>query len=242
MKAVREKFLAFFDPNRSILFFVVGTAALTIAIEVIYDTVKERQGLVGTWALALLLVIAAVLAIIYQMVRRRPVGHVEISEEQKPPPCSGLILLISPHRGTSTHAIEYHLQEGALKHCWLIASGASLPIAEKLWDQYQDRVVDVHWGEHYMVDADEMQDTYDMVTRILEEEVPAVGLNRADVIADITGGQKPMTAGMALACLAKRQQMQYMKARRGLNGEPDPNVAPGPVRIDITFIAGGPIA
>jgi len=79
------------------------------------------------------------------------------------------------------------------------------------------------------------------VTRILKKEVPEAGVDPDDVIADITGGQKPMTAGMALACLAKGQQVQYMKAKRGPNGEPDTSVPPEPVKIDMTFVTSGPI-
>ena len=84
-----------------------------------------------------------------------------------------------------------------------------------------------------------MEDTYTQVLRIYEEELPQRGLKAEEIIADITGGQKPMTAGMALACLAKNLDMQYMKARRNEQGEPDLTVPPEPVKIDTTFIPSG---
>jgi hypothetical protein len=231
---MRDRLLVFFDPNRSIAFFVVGTAALTVAITVMYDTVKESLGLWGAWGLALLLVVVAVAAITYQTVRRRVVGRVGISEEMKPKPRRGLILLVSPHPGTAPYAIKYHL--GTLKACWLLASSDSARVAEQLYKEYQDQIPYIAYGREYTVDPDKIEDTYMQVLRICEEELPNRGLKVEEVIADITGGQKPMTAGMALACLAKNLDMQYMKARRSEQGEPDRNVPPEPVKIDTTFI------
>jgi len=42
----------------------------------------------------------------------------------------------------------------------------------------------------------EAGDAYHAVRKILEEEAPKVGLKPEDVIAYITGGLKPFTAGM----------------------------------------------
>jgi hypothetical protein len=234
---MRERFLAFFDPNRSIAFFVIGTAALTVAVTVMYDTVKESLGLWGAWGLAIVLVVVAVLAITYQAVRRRVVGQVGISEEMKPKPRRGLILLVSPHPGTAPHAIEYH--SDTLEACWLVASPDSVKMAEQLYEDYRDQIPYIAYGTGYTVDADEVEDTYTQVLRIYEQELPQRGLKAEEVIADITGGQKPMTAGMALACLAKNLDMQYMKARRDERGEPDRSVPPEPVKIDTTFIPSG---
>ena len=235
---MRDRLLAFFDPNRSIAFFVVGTAALTVAVTVMYDTVKESLGLWGAWGLALLLVAVAVAAITYQAVRRRMVGQVGISEEMKPKPRRGLILLVSPHpSSTAPHAVEYHL--GTLEACWLVASPDSVRMAEQLYEKYRDQIPYIAYGTGYTVEADEVEDTYTQVLRIYEQELPQRGLKPEEVIADITGGQKPMTAGMALACLAKNLDMQYMKARRNEQGEPDRSVPPEPVKIDTTFIPSG---
>jgi hypothetical protein len=234
---MRDRLLAFFDPNRSIAFFVVGTTVLTVAVTVMYDTVKDSLGLWGAWGLALLLVVVAVAAITYQVVRRRVVGQVGISEEMKPKPRRGLILLVSPHPGTAPHAIEYHL--GTLEACWLVASPDSVKMAGQLHQDYRDRIPYIAYGMGYTVDADEVEDTYTQVLRIYEQELPQRGLKAEEVIADITGGQKPMTAGMALACLAKNLDMQYMKAWRNERGEPDRSVPPEPVKIDTTFIPSG---
>jgi len=234
---MRDRVLAFFDPNRSVTFFVVGTAALTVAVTVMYDTVKESLGLWGGWGLALFLVVVAVAAITYQAVRRQVVGQVDISEEMKPKPRRGLILLVSPHLGTAPYAIEYHL--GTLEACWLLASPDSVKVAEQLYETYRDQIPYIAYGTSYTVDADEVEETYIQVLLIYERELPRYGLKVEEVIADITGGQKPMTAGMALACLAKNLEMQYMKARRSEQGEPDRSVPPVPVKIDTTFIPSG---
>jgi hypothetical protein len=63
-------------------------------------------------------------------------------------------------------------------------------------------------------------------------------LTETDLIADITGGQKPMTVGLALACSARNIQMQYMKIMRTLMGEAQVEIKPLAIRIDANFVPG----
>jgi hypothetical protein len=235
---MRERLLAFFDPDRSMALFLVGTAALTVAITVVYDTIKERSGLVGAWILAVCLLAVAMATVMYQLVHRRAVGRVVISEE-RPEPREGLIVLVSPGPRTAPASIEHHCEPGRLLALWLIASVESLPTARGLADEYRDRVEEIRLGKDYLVDPDQMQDTYAVVERIFQEEAPALGLSAEQVIADITGGMKPMTAGMALACLAQGRDMQYMKALHDKRGDPIRDTPPQAVKIDTTFIFRG---
>jgi hypothetical protein len=110
-----------------------------------------------------------------------------------------------------------------------------------LQEEFKDKIGDVRRGSSYVVDPDQVKDTYELVIQIANIEAPQAGLTDQDLIADITGGQKPMTAGMALACLAKNIDIQYMKGKRDERGEPDRAVPPEPIKIDITFIPSSTI-
>jgi hypothetical protein len=71
------------------------------------------------------------------------------------------------------------------------------------------------------------------VVKILEVEAVKAGLKPNEIIADITGGVKPMTAGMTLACVARNRNMQYMKVPRDKTGQVIPGVTPEPIRVPI---------
>jgi hypothetical protein len=232
---MRERLLAFFDPSRSLAQFIVGTAALTLALQAAYDFANEPTRLQGGYLLALVALIVAGAVLIASSIRQRVIGRVEIAEALKPGPRAGLIVLVGPTPAAAPASIEYHLP--ALRHCWLIATGDSLKTAAELYDQYRDRVPHIHWGQpNYAVDPDQMASTYKLVVRILDEEAVEAGLQRGDVIADITGGTKPMTSGVAIACLARDRDMQYMKAPRDAAGQVIEGAVAEPVKIDTAFI------
>ncbi|HNP69881.1 MAG TPA: hypothetical protein PLO33_14610 [Kouleothrix sp.] len=129
-----------------------------------------------------------------------------------PPAARGLVVLISPRRPTerledmaSYQALLYHRQ---LTHCWLIATsgeGGSLATAHEL-ARYFSGVQSAIWQVLDPIHADE---TFALVERIFTIDLPDAGLTASDVLADITGGTKPMTAGMVLAC-GHQRAMQYM--------------------------------
>lgn len=133
----------------------------------------------------------------------------------RPAPMPGLIVLVSPRRAderlgelSAYAAIEFH--RARLQHCWMIASsgeGGSFATAQQLAQ---------HFG-HYnlassiwqVVDAASIAETFALADWLYTQRLPACGLGEAEVIADITGGTKPMTAGMVLAC-GRQRAMQYM--------------------------------
>jgi hypothetical protein len=115
-------------------------------------------------------------------------------------------------------AIAYHTaaqpHEAGLQVCWLICSGGehgSLHVAQALQATYKAQGLKAYLRP--IGDPFSMQESYNLVQRIYVEEVPDVGLREAEVIADFTGGTKPMSAGMILACGHSRP-MQYMTGRK----------------------------
>jgi hypothetical protein len=190
--------------------------------------------------LAILGGIALVLWVVAVLLRRREEEVVLVPRDARPPRSPGLIALVgpgpqdkevAPQEQPSAKAIEYHLGAGgALKACWLIASGGkegSVLVAEAIRDLYHPHRCQVKVcpiGDPFSV-----QDTYDVVQRIYNHEIYGDELKDArlkpdDVISDFTGGTKPMTAGMVLAC-GRHRPMQYTTGHK-------PGIASMPKLVD----------
>jgi CRISPR-associated protein (Cas_Cas02710) len=158
---------------------------------------------------------------------RRRMG---LLHEELPRPAGkkGLILLVStPREGTpvanthAMHAVVYHLQtKNALERVWLIPSDNSdrnrfgpstRPAADDIKKgcetialQLKKRIkVEIY--EKGVSPADS-QDTFDYVNRIFTRS----GFKADAIIADFTGGTKPMTVGMIMACLPRDRELEYV--------------------------------
>ena len=55
---------------------------------------------------------------------------------------------------------------------------------------------------------------------IFEREAAEEGMKPGDVIADITSGTKPLTAGMVLAALIDGRALEYVETERDEHGKP----------------------
>lgn len=237
--------LDFFSPERSAARYIIGTATLTVAIQIVYDLAKEPFGLLGGVALAALLIVVVVLILLLdlRLTRRRRMAPVA----RPVTPHKGLILLISPgNLEVPLQSIQHH--QGVLQHCWLIASQghgedclASQRTAAELAAQIRQRWpgVAVHYGSDFQVDPDDVGSAWRLVDQIYASAAE-YQLTVQDILADITGGLKPMTAGMALACLAPERDMQYMRTMRDQSGNPQRGASLTPVHISTQAI--GPTA
>jgi hypothetical protein len=128
-----------------------------------------------------------------------------------------------PRAQSAAKAIEYHLAGDTLKVCWLVASsgeGGSVALARAIRQAYEGRCT---IRVCQVGDAFSVQDTYDAVQRIYNEEIyrdefAAFELAPERVIADFTSGTAPMTAGMVLAC-GRYRPMEYTTGRPARAGE-----------------------
>ncbi len=151
-----------------------------------------------------------------------------VPKEERPLRFPGLIVLVGtgrkdvePKKLSHNSAIEYHLdREEAggepVRVCWLIATGGvtgSMSVAQKVQERYGSRcdkmIIRV------LNSPIDVQEAYLLVRRIYAEEAAEHGLAPEQIIADFTGGTKPMSAGMVLACRGGRWPMQYMSGREG---------------------------
>jgi len=228
MKSLKD----FFNPERSLLYFFLGTAALTIFIQIVYDIFKEYLGLWGGIGLAVLLVLI-LLSIIY--IERRWLRKVmqpiqDLGIDSHP----GLILLISPkNTEVPLRSVTHHASK--LKYCWLIATSQSLATAQEVKAAINNRFpnVIVNNPDDCLVDPENIESTFNKVDLIFHLGTKDYGLPENEIVADITGGLKPMTAGMALACFTLDRKMQYMKTLRDEYGDPLKGESPIPVQITL---------
>lgn len=142
----------------------------------------------------------------------------------------GLIILVS-NADHALHAIRYHyVTKGTLRYVWLIPSndaenerfGKGTGETTKMIkarcdalpgeDTNQDatgRPLDV-FVLSQGVSAGDAQDTYDLVNRVYRVDADRLRLEPNDVIADFTGGTKPMSVGMIMACLPTDRSLEYV--------------------------------
>lgn len=144
--------------------------------------------------------------------------HIVGGDLAHPQPKKALVLLVS-NPNSAMHAIKYHLDGGLLERLWLIPSGdkakdqfglGTLSTAEEIREECKALAmskgtklkIEVHDG----VSPADAQDTFDYVNRIfrLRDYRPE------EIVADFTGGTKPMTVGMIMACLPRERELQYV--------------------------------
>jgi hypothetical protein len=127
---------------------------------------------------------------------------------EAPPHAHELILLISPQGNqqltelNSYYAIQFH--RPTLQRCWLLATEQSLETAKSLEHYFND--YGIIFYIYQITNPATMQDTFELTKTILQR-IKDDDPSRV-VVADITGGSKPMTAGLTLAC-AGHIHLQY---------------------------------
>jgi CRISPR-associated protein (Cas_Cas02710) len=136
----------------------------------------------------------------------------------------GLILLIS-NQESALFAVKYHYEiKKTLEKVWLIPSNGLLvetfgpstrPTAELIAQECralaekEGRPLDVEVHPTGVSPADS-QDTFDYVRRIFREDSYKAG----ELIADFTGGTKPMSIGVIMACLPAERELEYVSLNR----------------------------
>lgn len=145
--------------------------------------------------------------------------------KQNPEPKKGIILLVS-NPNSAKYAIDYHLP--VLEQVWLIPSNdtavehygygtrqQALQIeayCQALQNQAgQSLTVKIESG----VSPAEAQETYDVVNRIFRTSRHFPN----ELIADFTGGTKPMSVGMIMACLPRLRELEYVSGTRDEQGK-----------------------
>lgn len=141
---------------------------------------------------------------------------VDFGESLPPPsPKKGLILLVSRVE-SAMHTVQYHKDKGKLKQVWLIPSNnkekeyfgsSSKNIANEIIKACDKISVCAEIVQE--VSPADAQETFDAVRRIYRNS-SKYNMEPIEIIADFTGGTKPMTLGMIMACLPTERQLEYV--------------------------------
>ncbi len=142
-----------------------------------------------------------------------------VTEQSTVEPHRGLVWLLSPGNiDPLLFAMRQH--QPRLRHVWVIITDE--PAIQNTLSSLREAVAREDWSvavEVVPIEAPDLACTFRAVEAIYERHVPDAGLAPGEVIADITGGLKPMTGGMTLACYLHGWPLEYLAAARDHRGE-----------------------
>lgn len=169
--------------------------------------------------------------------RRRRTVQVEVDESRLAPPHAALIWMLGP--GNFDHllfAIDHHRQGGGAEHCWLVMEDTARVRAAfgQLSQILADAEVPTLLHPLYIPTLD-VRASYEAVRAVYDREAQKEGLPPDQVIADITGGTKPLTAGMVLAAMTAGQKTEYVESERDSEGFPIENTR-RVILVDADFV------
>ena len=219
--------------------FALGLLVVGLVGDLTYDLLTApAENLAIAWRpLAAALILTGLAYLLYRRDRRRwRVVQAAVDESRLAPARPGLIWLFGP--GPFEHllfALDHHRNGGGGTHCWLVMQDIG-PVREafnQLSHQLLEQGMATQLHPCYIEQLD-VQAAYQAVRAVFEREAAEEGLRPEHVIADITGGTKPMTAGMVLAALTTGGDLEYVESKRDSAGQ----VIPGTqqvVLMDTTF-------
>jgi hypothetical protein len=230
-----------------IVAFILGVAALAVFGNSVFTLALAPATITPASLLRILFAIAVLVAAAYGAYRYdlklawspRPVSAA--FKEKAAPFSPGLVWLLSLGRpDLPLLAIKYHhVHEGepCLKHCWVLLT-PDVQRAEA-FGKLKQRVEELGYDlqlHPVELESDTTEAAYRAVEQVYSELVrdPAINLPLGQVISDMTGGTKQMTAGMVLACLAHGWPLEYVVSQR----DPQGNFVEGTqqaIRVDVDF-------
>ncbi|MFZ2358923.1 MAG: hypothetical protein WA040_06230 [Anaerolineae bacterium] len=209
--------------------FVASAILLAAMVNILTGILLEGIGALGSvLILAALAIMTLLFANVYAYRMRQRIAEAGrlIGERSHPAPRRGLIVMVTG-APTARKALDYHRE--ALEHLWLIVTPAMREEANTLRTYAESLGV-----QCYPLDLVQEYDAsrcYFLVRRVFETLAAQVGITAVDVIADMTGGTKPMTAGMALACSDLNAALEHVPTQFVGSGQPTIPLEP----IEVVF-------
>jgi hypothetical protein len=208
--------------------FALGLLVVAVVGDQVYDLlIAPERSLPVVWRTVVAAGVLIGLAyLLYRRDRRRrPAVRAVVDESRLVPPHAGLVWLFGP--GQFQHllfALAHHRRGGGAAHCWLVMQEGVTPVRERFGELSQRLTEDgVATRLHPVyVARPDTQAVYEAVRAVFEREAVEEGLAPDRVVADITGGTKPMTAGMVLAALTTGSTLEYVESERDDQGQPIP--------------------
>ena len=219
--------------------FAIGLLVVSLTASLVYDLLAAPA---ATWPIAwrpaiCMLLLTGLAYLLYRLDRRRGrVVRAVVDESRLALPHPGLIWLFGP--GTFDHllfALDHHRKGGGATHCWLVMQDVP-PVREaltRLTRQLTENEIPTQLHPIYIRHLD-VQTAYQAVRRVFEREAGEEGLPLEGIIADVTGGVRPLAAGMVLAALTCGGPLEYVESDRDADGQPIPGTL-RVVLVDTTF-------
>jgi len=208
--------------------FALGLIAIGILSNAAYDILVDPPVIfVHGWLIIATIAILIVIAYLLFLWDMRHNRHIEIAidENRLAPPTAGIIWLLSPNIEPLLSTLHYHQKNDAGTHCWIImqkdeailGSAYSRLIEEKQKHNWNNLAL-----HPYYIGEPTAKSAYEAVTIIITREAREEELTISQLICDITGGLKPLTAGMMLASIALNCKVEYVESNRDDKGRPIP--------------------
>ncbi len=223
-RATAEVFELFFTP-RFPLFFVAGALLLSVMGNVLSDLMKGYLGdrPPRLW-LILAIVTVTLAALVYTdyvvgILRARLLARHEYRVLDKPHPAKRRGLIAFPSLQQRAHlekALDYH--GDALERVWLVTTEDAKQTASDLKQKYEKGRLTVTVIP--LADPWDLLTTKGAVEKIYQERLD--GMAEQDVVADFTGGTKPMAVGMIFACMSPSRTLEYVPATYEGGGPKEP--------------------
>jgi len=215
--------------------FLLSAILVAAVVNILTSILLTAVG--PAWAvLALVIVLATTVgfANLY-MIKLRAAqarGQATIRDKHSPDPRRGLIVMVT-RAPTLRKAIDYHAggaeRPGKLEHVWMIVTPEMDDQAKQLRAYAESRGIKCH--ELDLPDEYDANRCYQLVRDVFQVHAPAQQVAPAEVIADITGGTKPMTAGMLLACDDLQQMLEHVPTQFVMG---QPSIPLDPIEIILT--------
>ena len=210
--------------------FVTGVV-IGLAVNIFSGVILETTGIVGA-AIFVLMIFAVTFVFANRYMdwkKKNPdFSNLTIRDRPSPPKKRGLIVMVTP-APTHKAAINYHAEQ--LKHVWFIATPAMLKNVKELEDYCTAKNIRPHRLD--LEDEYDASGCYALVRDVFTRYAPRCQLNTNDVVADMTGGTKPMTAAMVLACLdVGGAMLEHVAATNFVGNEPVGPVQPIQIVIE----------
>ena len=209
--------------------FVLNAILIAAAVNLVTSILLEVAGVGWTLLVLILLPVAALTVInIYQQWRERHLseGNRIIFNRPSPTQKAGLIVMASNEQ-VQKQAIGYHAP--GLQHVWIIVTPEMSGIGQALEVHVRAQGATPHWLA--LTSEYDVSMCYQLVREVFEVEAGRVQLQRGSIAADMTGGTKPMTAAMVLACADLNVDVLEHVPTRFVRG--DPTLPLRPIQVTI---------
>lgn len=194
--------------------FVLGSVAIGLVGSGLFDLVIEWRGRsVGTllWLTVGPFVVLLGVGLIFATfaTRQRSATNPDQDDDDFAP-YPILILFLSPGENKShIHAIDRHVRHAVLRECHLIyTTDQSRENGEAVRTEYLERIETINLLPLH--DATNVRAAFETVRGVIDH-AGVDGATREEIIVDITGGTKMMTAGAVLACADRGVAIQYIE-------------------------------